>query len=217
MQYSGPASQQVLNRWRIDWEEYLTAQEGYLCVCVDPRGTNGRGRAFRSMTYMNIGVMEAEDQIAAANYLVRQGLADKSHIALWGWSYGGYATIRTLLHESSPFACGIAVAPVTDWRLYDSAYTERYMRRPQVNETGYDNASLMGMADNLKARLFVVHGMADDNVHVQNTLLLTEALTAAGKQYEMQLYPDDNHFLRQRSNYGHLYHRMLDFLHAAMK
>ena len=217
MQYSGPASQQVLNRWRIDWEEYLAAAEGYLCVCVDPRGTNARGRAFRSLTYMNIGEKEAEDQISAAAYLVRSGLANKDAIALWGWSYGGYATIRTLLHAGSPFTCGIAVAPVTDWRLYDSAYTERYMRRPQVNETGYDNAALMTMVDNINAPLLIVHGLADDNVHVQNSLLLAEAFTTKGKQFEMQLYPDDNHFLRRRSNYGHLYRRMLMFLQNSMK
>ena len=216
MQYSGPASQQVLNRWRIDWEEYLAAQEGVLCVCVDPRGTNARGRDFRSLTYMNIGELEAEDQISAAEYLVRSGLADNKHIGIWGWSYGGYQTIRTLLNKQSPFVCGMAVAPVTDWRLYDSAYTERYMRRPQVNESGYDNASLMPMAENLNARLLVVHGLADDNVHVQNTMLLTEVLTAKGKQFEMQLYPDDNHFLRKRSNYSHLYQRLLTFLRSAL-
>ena len=220
--YSGPASQQVLNRWRIDWEEYLAAKEGFLCVCVDPRGTNARGRVFRNLTYLQLGIREAEDQVAAAQYLQSLPYVDAERVGIWGWSYGGYATIMSMsacgINPSlapdgkSPFAFGMAVAPVTDWRLYDSAYTERFMRRPQVNEQGYKDGSAIEHASALQGNLLIIHGMADDNVHVRNTFLYAEALTQAGKQYEMQLIPDDNHFLRKRSNYKFVYARLLKFL-----
>lgn len=233
MQYSGPASQQVLNRWRIDWEEYLAAQEGFICVCVDGRGTDARGRAFRGATYSKLGILEAEDQVAAALWLGEQPYVDKSRIAIWGWSYGGFQTLMSMSICSmeqgltagasfgnnagnSPFRCGIAVAPVTDWRLYDSAYTERYMQRPELNPQGYEGSALPQLARHLQGRALIVHGLADDNVHAQNAFLYVEALVREGKQFEMQIYPDDNHFLRRRSNYNHLYHRMLDFLHAQM-
>ena len=224
MQYSGPASQMVLDRWRIDWEEYLAAERGVLCVCIDPRGTGARGKAFRSGTYMNLGQLEAEDLIEAAAYLVREGLADPDHMTIWGWSYGGYQALRTLLEPECPFRCGIAVAPVTDWGLYDSAYTERFMRRPQVNETGYERSCLTSIvekrAESLNdsdfPRLLIAHGMADDNVHVQHSFLFTEALTEAGLPFDMQVFPDDNHFLRRRADYRQLYRRMLRFLEQNM-
>ena len=220
--YSGPASQQVLNRWRIDWEEYLAAKEDVVCVCIDPRGTYARGRAFRNETYMQLGIREAEDQVAAAQHLQSLPFVDARRVGIWGWSYGGYATIMSLSacginpslapDRKSPFAFGMAVAPVTDWRLYDSAYTERFMRRPQVNESGYKDGSAIEHATALQGNLLIIHGMADDNVHVRNTLLYAEALTQAGKQFEMQLIPDDNHFLRKRSNYRFVYQRLLKFL-----
>lgn len=220
--YSGPASQQVLNRWRIDWEEYLAEKEGVICVCVDPRGTYARGRDFRAATYMNLGIHEAEDQVAAAQYLQTLPYVKADKIGIWGWSYGGYATIMSMSicginpslapEGKSPFAFGMAVAPVTDWRLYDSAYTERFMRRPQVNEGGYKNASAVEHASALQGNLLIMHGMADDNVHVQNAFLYTDALTEAGIQYDMQFFPDDNHFLRKRSNYVFVYQRLLRFL-----
>ena len=223
-QYSGPASQLVLNRWKIGWEEYLAAKEGVICVCVDPRGTDARGRAFRNATYMHIGMSELEDQVYAARYLQTLPYVDAERIGIWGWSYGGYATIRALsicnimpeLGES-PFKFGMAVAPVTEWRYYDAAYTERYMRRPQVNEGGYDDASAIGHADALQGNLLIVHGLADDNVHARNTLLYTEALTEANRQFEMQVYPDDNHFLRKRNNQRHVYERLLMFLKEQVK
>ena len=233
MQYSGPTSQQVLNRWRIDWEEYLAAKEGVVCVCVDGRGTDARGRAFRNATYSQLGIREAEDQVAAALWLGQQAWVDASRIAIWGWSYGGFETLMSMSicsmepkltgkmcfnnnAGSSPFRCGIAVAPVTDWRLYDSGYTERFMQRPEWNEEGYDASALPQLAQHLQGRVLIVHGLADDNVHVQNAFLYMEALVREGKQFEMQIYPDDNHFLRKRSNYNHLYHRMLDFLRAQL-
>ncbi len=211
-QYSGPASQQVLNRFKIDWEEYLAAEENIVVACIDPRGTDSRGRQFRNLTYMNIGQKEAQDQISAANYLASLPFIDSERMAIWGWSYGGFQTLRTMSEPDSPFRCGIAVAPVTDFRLYDSAYTERFMRRPQANEYGYKAAALPLMAEQLNGRVLLVHGLADDNVHCQNIWSYVDALVRAGKQFDMQIYPDDNHFLRQRSNYPHLYRRMTDFL-----
>lgn len=210
-QYSGPASQRVLNRWRRTWDYYL-AQQGYMVVCVDGRGTDARGRAWRNATYMNLGEKEAEDQIAAAQYVATWPNVDADRMAMVGWSYGGFQVLTTLSHNGHPFRAGIAIAPVTDWRLYDSAYTERYMRRPQVNESGYDRSSLLSRAEQLQGDLLIVHGLADDNVHAQHTLLYTDALVQAGKQFEMQIYTDDNHFLRRRANYEHLHRRLMLFL-----
>ena len=211
-QYSGPASQQVLNRFKIDWEHYLVKEKGIVVACVDPRGTDSRGRDFRQLTYMSLGQKEAEDQISAAHYLASIGLVDADKMAIWGWSYGGFQTLMTMSQSDSPFRCGIAVAPVTDFRLYDSAYTERFMRRPQANEYGYKACALPLFADQLQGRVLLVHGLADDNVHCQNMWVYVDALVRAGKQFDMQIYPDDNHFLRQRSNYQHLYRRMTDFI-----
>lgn len=211
-QYSGPASQQVLNRFKIDWEHYLVKEKNIVVACVDPRGTDARGRQFRNLTYMNIGQMEAQDQISTANYLSSLGFIDANRMAIWGWSYGGFQTLMTMSQAASPFKCGIAVAPVTDFRLYDSAYTERYMRRPQANEAGYKACALPLMAENLKGRVLLVHGVADDNVHCQNMWMYIDALVQAGKQFDMQIYPDDDHFLRKRKNYLHLYHRLTDFI-----
>lgn len=225
--YSGPASQQVLNRWRISWEEYLALEEGVICVCVDPRGTNARGRAFRNQTYMQLGTKEMDDQVYAALYLRSLPYVDPERVGIWGWSYGGYATIMSMsacgLRPSltpdgkSPFRFGMAVAPVTDWRLYDSAYTERFMRRPQVNEQGYKDASLIEHPDALQGNLLIMHGMTDDNVHVLHTFDYTDALVQKGVQFEMQIYPDDNHFLRKRNNQQHVYRRLLKFLREQIK
>ena len=213
MQYSGPASQRVTDTWRKRFGHYLAAQ-GYLVVCADGRGTNARGRAWRNATYMELGVKEAEDQISVARYLKTLPYVDASRLALCGWSYGGYQTLMCLSKQGGEtiWQCGIAIAPVTSWRLYDSAYTERYMRRPQVNEFGYDKADVMHLAGDLTGNLLLVHGLADDNVHAQQSWLYVDALVQAGKQFEMQFYPDDNHFLRNRSNYEHLHRRIMLFL-----
>lgn len=210
MQYSGPQSQRVLNRWRKRWE-YYAASEGFVVLCVDTRGTDCRGRAWRNETYLELGIKEAEDIIASAEWLGEQTYVDASRMALIGWSYGGFQTIMTMCQSSSPFRCGIAIAPVTDWRLYDTGYTERFMRRPQVN-FGYKTSDLTQRVGDLKGELLLIHGMADDNVHVQNTMVLSEALVQAGKQFEMQLYADDNHQLRKRSNARHMHDRMMRFL-----
>lgn len=215
MQYSGPSSQRVTDTWRKRFAHYLAAQ-GYLVVCADPRGTHARGREWRNATYMQLGQKEAEDQISVAKYLKSLPYVDGDRIALCGWSYGGYQTIMCMSTPCALWKCGIAIAPVTSWRLYDSAYTERYMRRPQVNDYGYEGTDLMKKAAQLQGKLLLVHGLADDNVHAQQSWLYVNALVQAGKQFEMQFYPDDNHFLRNGANYEHLHKRILGFLDAAL-
>ena len=212
MQYSGPASQRVTDTWRKRFGHYLASQ-GYLVVCVDGRGTNGRGREWRNATYMELGVKEAEDQISVAKYLKTLPYVDGERMALCGWSYGGYQTLMCLSKQQElVWQCGIAIAPVTSWRLYDSAYTERYMRRPQVNGEGYEKADVMNLAKNLTGNLLLVHGLADDNVHVQHSWLYVDALVQAGKQFEMQMYVDDNHSIRKPANKEHLHKRIMLFL-----
>ena len=217
MQYSGPESQRVLNRWRKGFGHYLASQ-GYVVICSDGRGTGARGRAWRNETYMNLGQKEAEDQLSTARFAASLAFVDPARIAIIGWSYGGYQVLRTMSEkEDRMFKCGVAIAPVTDWRLYDSGYTERFMRRPQVNERGYEKADLIPMASQLEGDLLIVHGLADDNVHAQHTLKYIDALVQAGKQFEMQIYPDDNHFLRKRNNYEHLHRRIMLFLDKELK
>jgi dipeptidyl-peptidase-4 len=161
---------------------------------------------------MQLGQKEAEDQISVAKYLKSLPYVDGDKMALCGWSYGGYQTIMSMSTPGALWQCGIAIAPVTSWRLYDSAYTERYMRRPQVNDYGYEGTDLMKKAAQLQGKLLLVHGLADDNVHAQQSWLYVNALVQAGKQFEMQFYPDDNHFLRKGANYEHLHKRVLLFL-----
>lgn len=216
MHYSGPASQRVLNRWRKRFEYALVA-EGYAVLIVDPRGSDCKGRAWRNETYMNLGVKEAEDLIAAANWAAQQEYIDGDNMALLGWSYGGYQTLFTMSQKNHPFKAGIAIAPVTDWRLYDSAYTERYMRRPQVNDRGYKEASLLSRAKDLTGNVLIIHGTGDDNVHVQHTMQYIEALVQADKEFEMQLYPDDNHHLRKGNNATHMHNKILKFLQNNLK
>ena len=213
LQYSGPASQRVTDTWRKRFGHYLAAQ-GYLVVCVDGRGTNARGREWRNATYMRLGVKEAEDQISAAKYLKTLPYVDGDRIALCGWSYGGYQTLMCMSKQGAEaiWQCGIAIAPVTSWRLYDSAYTERYMRRPQVNDAGYEQADVIKLAKDMTGDLLLVHGLADDNVHAQHSWLYVDALVQAGKQFEMQMYVDDNHSIRKPANKEHLHKRILLFL-----
>jgi dipeptidyl-peptidase-4 len=211
MHYSGPQSQRVLNRWRKRFE-YALVEQGYAVLIVDPRGSDCRGRAWRNETYMGIGVKEAEDLIAAAQWAAQRDDIDGERMALLGWSYGGYQTLFTMSRKNHPFKAGIAIAPVTDWKLYDSAYTERYMRRPQVNDRGYREASLLPRAADLTGNVLIIHGTGDDNVHVQHTMQYINALVLADKQFEMQLYPDDNHHLRKGNNASHMHERVLLFL-----
>ena len=216
MHYSGPASQRVLNRWRKRFE-YALVEQGYAVLIVDTRGGDCKGRAWRNETYMSLGQKEAEDLIMAANEIAKRPDIDGDRMAIMGWSYGGYETLYTMSTKRHPFKCGVAIAPVTDWRLYDSAYTERYMRRPQVNIGGYESASLMNKAQDLTGNVLIIHGTGDDNVHVQHTMQYIDALVRADKQFEMQLYPDDNHFLRKGNNAQHMHKRILNFLQNNLK
>ena len=216
LQYSGPASQRVTDTWRRRWD-YGLADLGYVVVIADPRGTDGQGRAYRNYAYMQMG-READDQLAVAKWIADQAWSDNHKIYMAGWSYGGYEVLRCLCTQpvqadGTPLiAKGIAIAPVTDWRLYDSGYTERFMRRPQVNESGYDEADLTHLAAGMKGELLIVHGNADDNVHVQNTWKMVEALIDADKDYQMLVYPDDNHFLKKGKHYQHLHRQLIKFL-----
>jgi len=211
IQYSGPDSQEVLDRYNMDWDVYLASQ-GYVVVAIDGRGTGARGEAFRKCTYMNLGIIESDDQIAGAQYLGSLPYVDKNRIAIWGWSYGGYNVLMAMSRGNGIFKSGVAIAPVTDWRFYDSVYAERFMRTPKENENGYNISSPLKLANNLQGRLLLVHGTADDNVHFQNSMLYTKALEDAGKQFEMQVYPDKNHSILGINTRLHLYNRIIDFL-----
>ena len=195
MHYSGPASQRVLNRWRKKFE-YALVETGYAVLIVDPRGSDCKGRAWRNETYMNLGVKEAEDLIMAAREIAKRDDIDGERMAILGWSYGGYQTLFTMSQKNHPFKAGVAIAPVTDWRLYDSAYTERYMRRPQVNPRGYEEASLMNHVEDLSGEVLIIHGTGDDNVHFQQTLQLIDALQKEGAAFDFMIYPDGMHGYR---------------------
>ncbi|MFV0247520.1 MAG: S9 family peptidase [Tenacibaculum sp.] len=213
-QYSGPGSQQVSNRWNNtnDYWHQLLAQQGYIIVCVDGRGTGFKGRDFKKITYLNLGKYEVEDQIAVAKKLAKRSYIDAGRIGIWGWSYGGFMSTNCLLKGNEVFAAAIAVAPVTTWRFYDSIYTERYMRTPKENASGYDNNSPLNFAKLLKGKYLLVHGSADDNVHVQNTYKMVEALIQASKQFEWAIYPDKNHHIYGTFTRLHLYTKMTNFI-----
>ena len=211
VQYSGPDFQSVLDHWDIGWEYYL-AENGYIVVAVDGRGTGARGTEFRNSTYMQLGILEAKDQIETAKFLARKGYVDENRIGIWGWSYGGTVTLLAMSTDEHIFSAGISVAPVTDWRLYNTVYTERFMRRPQENFRGYEKTSPLLQTHNLSGRLLIVHGTADDNVHAQNTMLYIQRLVEDGKQFEMQLYTDQCHSIRGEQVRRHLYRRKVYFL-----
>ena len=210
-QYSGPNSQSVTDTWRVGWNEYL-AQEGFVVACVDPRGTAARGEEFRKVTYLQLGKYESDDQIEAARYLGTLPFVDSGKIAIWGWSYGGFMVALSMAKGDGVFKAGIAVAPVTSWRFYDTIYTERYMRTPQENPEGYDDNSPLSHAGKIKGRLLLVHGSADDNVHVQNTMEFAEQLVQAGVPFDMAIYTNRNHGIHGGNTTLHLYQRMTDFL-----
>ena len=200
-QYSGPGSQEVLDRFGISWETYMASQ-GYIIACVDGRGTGGRGAAFEKCTYLNLGVREARDQVETALYLGLQPYVDKERIGIWGWSFGGYMTLMSMSEGTPVFKAGVAVAAVTDWNYYDTIYGERFMRTPQENADGYRASSAFTRAENLHGDLLLVHGSADDNVHFQNTVEMTRALNRFGKQYDMMVYPDQNHSMYPSDGYN---------------
>lgn len=215
-QYSGPDSQEVLDQFYIGWE-YALAQAGYVVVCVDGRGTGGRGTEWRKCTYRELGLRESSDQIAAAEALPKQfSYIDGERIAIFGWSYGGYNALMSLCRGKA-FRAGVAVAPVTDWRFYDTVYTERFMATPQVNNKGYEASSVLPIAHNLYGDLLVIHGTADDNVHLQNTMRLATELVKADIPFEMATYTDKDHSIYGGNNRQHLYSRIIEFLDRKLK
>lgn len=210
VQYGGPDSQLAVDAYDFDWE-YSLAQEGYVVVCVDGRGTGGRGAAFRKSIYTQLGLQESQDQISVANWVKSQPWADGKRIGIWGWSYGGYMTLMCLTDPSSPFKAGVAVAPVCDWHYYNTVYTERFMRTPKENPEGYVKTSPLLRAANLNGKLLLIHGLADDNVRANQSLDMTEALIKAGKQFDMQVYPTSSHSILGDTYRMHLYRRMFEF------
>lgn len=213
-QYSGPGSQQVLDTWKGQdyWWYQMLAQKGYMIVCVDPRGTGGRGEEFRKMTYKQLGHYETIDQIEAAKWLGRQPFVDAKRIGIFGWSYGGYMSSLCILKGNDVFKSAIAVAPVTNWKWYDSIYTERYMQTQKENTEGYTDNSPVYFADRLKGNYLLVHGMADDNVHFQNAVEMVDALQKANKQFDTYYYPNKNHGISGGLTRLHLYTKMTNFL-----
>ncbi len=212
--YGGPGSQQVLDSFPgadFFWYQMLL-KKGYLIYCIDNRGTGARGVAFKKITYQNLGKIEVEDQIFAAKYLGGLPHVDASRIGIWGWSYGGFMSANCLMQGASVFKAAISVAPVTNWRFYDSIYTERYQRTPQENPRGYDDNSPVNHVDKLKGNLLLVHGTGDDNVHFQNSVALEEALIKANKQFQSFYYPNRNHGIYGGNTRLHLYQMMTDFL-----
>lgn len=212
--YGGPGAQTVNDSWgnkNAFWYQML-AQQGYIVVSVDNRGTGARGADFKKCTYKELGKLETIDQIEAAKYLGNFSYIDSERIGIWGWSYGGYMTSLCMTKGADVFKLGIAVAPVTNWRYYDSIYTERYMQTPQENASGYDNNSPINHVGKLEGKYLLVHGSADDNVHYQNTMEMISALVGANKQFDLFIYPDKNHGIYGGNTRLHLFTKMTDFI-----
>lgn len=215
-QYSGPGSQQVINSWNVGsmgqgalFDEYL-ASNGFILVCVDGRGTGGRGVEFEKSVYMNLGNLESKDQVEAALYLGTLPYVDKNNIGIWGWSYGGFNTLMSMSEGRGVFKAGVAVAPPTDWRYYDTVYTERYMRTPKENPAGYDDNPIK-RADKLHGALLICQGLADDNVHPQNVFEYSEALVQADKDFKMNVYTNRNHSIYGGNTRNHLFRQITQF------
>ena len=215
-QYSGPNSQEVVDQFGIGWDNYL-AENGYLVACVDPRGTGARGEDFRKCTYGQLGKYESDDQIEAAKYLATLPYVNGKNIAIWGWSYGAFMSSMCLAKGGEVFKAGIAVAPVTNQRFYDTVYSERYMGLPGQNPEGYDQNSPITLAKGIKGKLLLVHGTADDNVHYQNSLEFAEAMVQAGVQFQMMSYVNRNHGIRGGNTTMHLYTMFDNFLKENLK
>lgn len=220
-QYSGPGSQQVIDSWWAGnsggclFEHYLTTR-GFICVCVDGRGTGGRGAAWEKQTYQKLGQLEARDQVETALWLGQQSYVDKSHIGIWGWSYGGYMTLMSMMEGRQVFYAGVAVAPVTSYRFYDTVYTERFMRTPKENSAGYEDSPITRAAK-LSGRLLICHGSADDNVHWRNTAELTEALVQADKPFHQLVYTNRNHSIYGGNTRLHLFRSIATWFEEGLK
>jgi dipeptidyl-peptidase-4 len=211
--YCGPGHNTVLDSYdgtSYLWHQLL-AKKGYIVVSVDPRGTMYRGQDFKKSTYLQLGKLETEDMIASAKWLGKQSYVDKGRIGIQGWSYGGYMSSLCMTKGADFFKMGIAVAPVTNWRFYDSIYTERFMRTPQENAAGYDDNSPINHVEKLKGSYLLVHGSADDNVHHQNTMEMVTALVNADKQFDLFIYPNKNHGIYGGNTRYHLFNKMLNF------
>ncbi len=221
-QYGGPGNQQVADRWNIGMsgqgailEQYL-CQQGFLCVCVDNRGTGGRGADFEKCTYLKLGQLEARDQVETALWLGQQSYVDKERIAIWGWSFGGFNTLMAMSEGRDVFRAGIAIAPPTSWRFYDTVYTERFMRTPKENAAGYDDCPI-SRAGKLHGALLLCHGMADDNVHFRNTAEYTEALVQADKDFRQLVYTNRNHSIYGGNTRNHLFRQCVKFFKEELK
>jgi dipeptidyl-peptidase-4 len=217
--YGGPGVQTVTDRWggsRHLWHQYLARTHDVVVVSVDNRGTGGRGKAFQDVPYQRLGQPEAADQIAAAQALADSAWVDADRIGIWGWSYGGYMTLMSMLTGEGPstFTAGLSVAPVTDWRLYDTIYTERYMSTPQQNEDGYTNGAPQAYVDSLRSdqSLLLAHGDFDDNVHFQNSVQMIDKLQAAGKQFQFMMYPKKDHSIAGATTQLHLFRMLTTFV-----
>lgn len=215
-QYNGPDSQEVLNRWRMEGIFYIASQ-GYIVACVDGRGTGNRDRAWSTAVYKNLGQLETADQIAGARYFASLPFVDENRVACFGWSYGGYMTLMELSAEGNPFKAGVSMAPVTDWRYYDSIYTERYMLTPQQNKMGYDKASALQRTSDMQRELLIMSGTADDNVHFYNTLKYTSKLTSEGTLFDMMAYTGFEHSLRMCNARVQLFRKIVKFLDQNLK
>ena len=222
-QYGGPGNQQVLNQWGNGMngggailEQYL-CQQGYLCVCVDNRGTGGRGAEFEKCTYLRLGELEARDQVETALWLGSQPYVDKERIGIWGWSYGGWNTLMSMSEGRPVFKAGVAIAPPTCWRFYDSIYTERYMRTPNENKAGYDEVNPIARASQLHGALLLCHGLADDNVHYRNTAEYVEALVQADKDFRQLVYTNRNHSIYGGNTRNHLFRQAVNHFNATLK
>jgi len=212
--YGGPGVNTVNDSWggtTYYWHNLL-CQEGYIVVSCDPRGTPKRGREFEHSTYLQLGKLETEDFIDLAEHLSAMDYIDGDRIGIQGWSYGGYMTLLAMTKGAEHYAAGISVAPVSNWRFYDSIYTERFMRTPQENADGYDDNSPINHAEKLEGPLLLVHGSADDNVHFQNAMEMVDALVAAGKDFDFFAYPNRNHGIYGGNTRLHLFSMMLDFV-----
>lgn len=214
-QYSGPNSQQVLNKWKMEWEEYF-AMQGYVIACVDGRGTGGQGKDYLKAIYLNLGRYETEDQLAAARYMAQQPYIDADRIGIWGWSFGGFETLMAMSQDDSCYACGVAIAPVTSWKFYDSIYTERFMLTPEENPDGYNYAPL-DLTHKLRGKLLLMFGSADDNVRIVNSMQYVAKLHSEGQQFDMMVYPNMNHSINGCGVRLPLYQRVLNFFNKNLK
>ena len=217
-QYSGPGSQEVENRWSSNrdlWHQML-AQKGFIIACLDGRGTGFKGKNFKKITYGQLAKYETQDQISFAKYLSKFPYIDEDRIGIWGWSYGGLISTNCILKGSEVFSLAIAVAPVTNWRFYDTIYTERFMGLPKNNPGGYDSNSPLNFAHLLEGEYLLIHGSADDNVHLQNTMRMVEELIQENKQFEWMIYPDKNHGIYGGNTSIHLYNKMTTFIETKL-